>query len=80
MAWRTLSESDKRWILRQQQYRCKCGEELDMRNAFFESMLPYDHSHSADIQDLHAICLSCNRHPNREQEMIRQLKEYIEKT
>jgi len=77
--WRKLDDSDKRWILRQQQYQCKCGKKIDMRNAFFESVLPYDASRYANIHDLHAICLGCNGHTHREQEMKKLLSEYIEK-
>jgi len=76
---RTLCDSDKRWILRQQQHQCKCGTKLGMRNAFFENILPYDPSCCTDIHDLHAICLRCNEHGHREEEMKRLLREYIEK-
>jgi len=50
-----------------------------MRNAFFENILPYDPSCCTDIHDLHAICLRCNEHGHREEEMKRLLREYIEK-
>ncbi len=76
--WRKLDDADKRWILSQQRYQCKCGTKLSMRNVHFESMLPYDASRYHDIHDLHAICLACNGHSHREQEMKRLLREYVE--
>ena len=77
--WRRFSDSDKRWLLRQQQHKCKCGIPLDLRNACFESILPQDPRRPIDIHDLHVICSTCNLHPAREQEMKRLLSEYIEK-
>ncbi|TLX85168.1 MAG: HNH endonuclease [Thaumarchaeota archaeon] len=77
--WRRFNDSDKRWVLRQLQYRCKCGTPLDLRNAYFENILPQDPGQPVDIHNLHVLCSKCNLHPAREQEMKRLLIEYIEK-